>query len=77
MFELNEDKMKEHDDDPYNVTGFGITSYLDTTLGIVKMFALIILLWVPMCTMYGVYNKNIGGNLEKVNMIHNVSKLMI
>ena len=60
---------KQIEKDPFHSTGFGITSYLDTTIGMVRMFGLIILICIPMYYTYSKYNYDVGSNLLKGNMV--------
>jgi len=43
---------KKAEKDPFHMTGFGITSYLDTTRGMIKMFSLIVTICIPMFYTY-------------------------
>ena len=44
------------DPDPYLRLGFGVKSYLDTTLTLFKMFAVLTLACFPLFIAYGTYN---------------------
>ena len=53
-----EDEEEEESADPFKVTGFGITSFLDSTLGLVKLNMLLTIICIPIYLIFGSYNSN-------------------
>jgi hypothetical protein len=54
----DDEEEEESADDPFKVTGFGITSFLDSTLGLVKMNMLLTIICIPIYLVFGSYSSN-------------------